>query len=288
MLGTQQTSVMQNRHLSPPPSQGGDELHQPLLLHSPLSRRSRIHSSLPRNAYVITHFRSTTHSHGQLEQHRQYDSEPSLITGEEEQEDNEYNHPDESIAQYGRDGIGMDDLLSFRRNGSAFAFTTQFWWKYIPISICMGSLLGLLVPSVLWTNDQVFHVWYRDVPTDQSFPPHMITLRSNRCWTWLAVTSGGGFLCGILILLFRRRRLPQFGSIPTFVTAVMNLRIPHSYDNLFVLGTSWLVLALGRPLGTSGRHLSGNVSAMVHGSCTTSPIAVTFSHCLFFFFFSFW
>ena len=145
----------------------------------------------------------------------------SLITEGERSDDNNNNDTE-------------NQLLLLRMLGRPYAAKTAFWTQAWPLSLALGSLLGVFVGGFLIIVHSLLDRWF----ADPGIGAH------GEVW-WLVITLVGGFLCG---LIFIAPGAPTHATIRTLVHDVHDLK-GHAAVAPFVVAQSLIVMATGAPLG---------------------------------------
>ena len=111
---------------------------------------------------------------------------------------------------------------------------STFWWRDWPIAAVLGALLGVLALGFLTAVHGTLHLWFK-LPNNGDAP---------KFW-WLAVTTGGGFICSILLLF---PQAPSVGTIRTMYHDAIDLK-GYPVQALFSVFACFVCLATGAPLG---------------------------------------
>jgi hypothetical protein len=100
-------------------------------------------------------------------------------------------------------------LVALRILGKPFQRT--FWFRDWPIAALLGALLGIFTLAFLAAVHGALDLWF-SIPDNASGPN----------WMWLAITTGGAFLCGVLLLL---PQAPSVGTVRTMYHDAMDLKV---------------------------------------------------------------
>ena len=95
-------------------------------------------------------------------------------------------------------------------------FQKTFWFQDWPIAALMGALLGVGTLAFLAAVHGTLDLWFR-VP---EYP--------NPNWRWLIITSVGGFVCGIVLLL---PQAPSVGTVRTMYHDAIDLKVCEFFTN---------------------------------------------------------
>jgi len=101
------------------------------------------------------------------------------------------------------------ELVALRILGKPFQRT--FWFRDWPIAALLGALLGIFTLAFLAAVHRTLDVWFF-IPKAASGPN----------WMWLAITTGGGFICGLLLLI---PQSPSVGTVRTMYHDAMDLKV---------------------------------------------------------------
>ncbi len=109
-----------------------------------------------------------------------------------------------------------------------------FWFRDWPVAALLGAILGMLTLGFLTAVHGGLHLWFK-LPDNGDAP---------KFW-WLAVTTGGGFICSILLLI---PQAPSVGTIRTMYHDAIDLK-GYPVQALFSVFACFVCLVTGSPLG---------------------------------------
>ena len=131
--------------------------------------------------------------------------------------------------------------------GDAYALRYNFL-KLLPLSLIIGLILGLLSFLFLEIVDRTTSIWFGSNPETSlydNFPDNLNSVNFyNGKLYWLAITTGGGLLLGILKVLLKYRE----GEVATFFQEITSMHTDIK-DGLSVALCGLISLLSGASLG---------------------------------------
>jgi H+/Cl- antiporter ClcA len=136
--------------------------------------------------------------------------------------------------------------------GRPFATSAKFWYQRLPGSLLIGATSGFSVAAFLWTTQKCLSLLRLVSPLEkeEDSNDHLLSLfHMHGAPPWLlllGITSMGGLVSGVCFLL--PKTPPRLGACKTFLHNAVDLQA-NPWESLFVIFSSFVVLATGGPLG---------------------------------------